>query len=244
MSLKLETLGIGLLALLAAGAIALMMLNAKSATTASAETGGHFVTGDTSGHTILVGEDKPGSTGGFTDPHNEKAEIFCKGDVKYHGTLTTQTATEITLTPTFPTGAEGCVAKIPLGEFTTHIDMNGCDFSFTIGKTRDQHNTTHLKCPVGKHVQATVTAPAGICTITIKPQTPAGGSGYYNIPENEITIKPTLTGIHAQYIGGPFKCGAPEGTTTTKGEFGNRISLKAFTTAGQPKSIVATGPAD
>jgi hypothetical protein len=244
MSLKLKTLSLGLLALLAAGAMALLMLNAKTATTASAETGGHFVTDDTSGHTILVGEDKPGNTGIFIDPHNGKAEIFCEEDVKYHGTITTQTVTEITFTPTFPTKKESCFAKIPLGEFEAHIDANGCDFSFTIGKTRDQHNTTHLKCPTGKHLQVTVTGPFGTCTITIKPQTPTGGSGYYNIPENEITIKPTLTGIHAQYIGGPFKCGVSEGTTTTKGEFENRLFVKAFTTTGVQKSIAATGPED
>jgi hypothetical protein len=241
MSLKAKAIGLGLLAALAASALAVATIQTTTNTPAYAETGGHFVTDDTSGHTILTGVEKSGNTGVFVDPHNNNAQISCKADVTYHGTITQQTVSEVTLTPTFPTGAEGCTTKISLGTFATTIDMNGCDLSFTIGKTHNQHNTTHIRCPIGKHVQATL---SNGCIVTIKAQTPAGGSGYYNIPEKEITIKPTLTGIHAVYIGGPFKCGAAEGTTTNKIQFGNRISLKAFTTAGTQKSIAATGPED
>lgn len=242
MSLKFKALGLGLLAAFAISAMALI-------TGASAKTGGHFVTNDLSGHTILTGEDKPGNTSVFLDHANGKAKIFCHSDVKWHGTITTQTVTELTLTPTFPTGEKGCTAELPgLGAFKADIDTNGCDVSFTIGDSFNEHNTTHFKCPAGKHIQATVTAPFGTCTITIKPQTPAGGSGYYPVGEkeneHEITIKPTLTGIHVQYLGGPFKCGVAEGKTSNEVTFNNRIALKAFNTAGEQRGITATGSKD
>jgi hypothetical protein len=241
MSLKSKLLGQGLLAALAISAITML-------TGASAETGGHFVTNDVSGHTILKGEDKPGNTIVIVDHHYNEAKIICTKDATYHGTLTTQTVTEITLTPTFPTG-EACKAELPgLGVRVAHIDANGCDFSFTIGASFNGDNTTHIKCPVGKHLQATVTSPFGTCTVTIKPQTPASGSGYYSVGEegnkHEITVKPTLREIHAEYIGGPFKCGVAEGTTSKQVSFDNRISLKAYNTAGEQRGITATGSKD
>ncbi len=240
MSLKAKATSLGLLAALAASVLALATIQNTKNTTAQAETGGHFYTEDTSGHTILSGVDKAGNTFTFTDEHFAAAKATCKNDTTYAGTLTTQTATEITLTPQF----SGCEA---LG-FPAHIDTNGCDFVFTIGKTFNQHNTTHIKCPVGKHLQITATSPFGTCTITIKPQTPASGSGYYKpVGEgvHEITVKPTLRSVHAIYLGGPGKCGGvPEGTTTVKGKIDGRIALKAFTTAGVQKGITATGPQD
>jgi len=240
MSLEAKAIGLGLLAALAASALALAAIQNTTNMTAQAETGGHFYTNDTSGHTILKGEDKAGNTFTFTDEHYAAAKATCKKDTTYEGTLTAQTVTEITLTPKF---AE-CEA---LG-FPAHIDTNGCDFVFTIGKTFNQHNTTHIKCPVGKHLQITATSPFGVCTITIKGQTPAPGSGYYKPVgeiEHEITIKPTLRSVHAIYLGGPAKCGGvPEGTTTFKGKIDGRIALKAFTTAGVQKGITATGPQD
>jgi hypothetical protein len=156
----------------------------------------------------------------------------------------------VTLTPTFPTGEKGCTAKL-FGEKesepgrTAHIDMNGCDYLFTIGETFGEHNTTHFKCPAGKDIQVTVTGPLGTCTITIKAQTPEAGTAYHKgTNENELTIKPTPIEIHAEYIGGPFKCGVAEGTTSEKVQLDNRIALKATTTAGAEKSITATGSKD
>lgn len=247
MSLKLKALGLGLLATLAMSAMALTIIDATTTTNASAETGGHFTTDDTSGHTILEGEDKAGNTTLIID-HSTEREFYCIGDVKYHGTITAQTVTEITFTPTFPTGAEGCRTRF-VGEekegTAVTIHMNGCDYLFTIGKTFSQHNTTHLKCPSGKAVEVTVPGPFGTCTLKIKPQTPSKGSGYYKgAKEHEITIKPTLEEIHVEYLGGFFTCGVANGTTTMKTTLDNRISLKAFTTAGTPKGITATGPED
>jgi hypothetical protein len=239
MSLKAKATSLGLLAALAASALALATIQSTTNITAQAETGGHFYTNDTSGHTILKGEDKIGNTLTFTDEHYAAAKATCKKDTTYEGTLTAQTVTEITLTPKF----SECEA---LG-FPAHIDTNGCDFVFTIGKTFNQDNTTHIKCPVGKHLQITATSPFGTCTITIKAQTPAAGSGYYKPLEeieHEITVKPTLRSVHAQYLGGFAKCGVAEGTTTVKGRIDGRIALKAFTTAGVQKGITATGPED
>lgn len=239
MSLTAKAIGLGLLAALAGGALALATIQSTTNPTAQAETGGHFYTNDASGHTILKGEDKVGNTLTFTDEHYGAAKATCKKDTAYEGTLTAQTVTEITLTPKF----SECEA---LG-FPAHIDTNGCDFVFTIGKTFNQDNTTHIKCPVGKHLQITATSPFGVCTITIKGQTPAAGSGYYKPLEeieHEITVKPTLRSVHAIYLGGPFKCGVAEGTTTVNGKLDGRIALKAFTTAGVQKGITATGPGD
>lgn len=238
MSLKSKVLGLAALTAFALSAITML-------TGASAETGGHFVTNDASGHTILKGEDKPGNTIVIVDHHNKEAKITCSKDATYHGTLTTQTVTELTLTPTFPTG-EACKAELPgLGARVADFDANGCDFSFTIGASFNGDNTTHIKCPTGKDLQVTVTGPFGTCTITVKPQTPASGSGYYPVGEegNEhaLTIKPTLREIHAEYIGGPFKCGVAEGTTSKEVSFDNRISLKAYNTAGEQRGITATG---
>jgi hypothetical protein len=239
MSLKLKATGLALIAAFVTSAILIVaMTNTATNGTAVAETGGHFYTNDTSGHTTLKGEDKAGSTLTFTDEHYASAKVKCKKDTTYEGTITAQTVTEITLTPKF----QECEA---LG-FPAHIDMNGCDFVFTIGKTFNQDNTTHIKCPVGKDVQITATGPAGTCTVTIRPQT-SEGSGYYTPTEEgeaEITVKPTLRELHAEYIGGVFKCGVAAGTTTTKGKLDGRIALKAFTTAGEQKGITATGPED
>jgi len=250
MSLKLRALGLGLIAAAAMSAVAIMTtINAATTTTAVAKTGGHFVTDDPSGHTILKGEDKLANTPIFLDHHNKEAKVFCKKDLKYHGTITAQTVTELTLTPTISTEDE-CVAEITIGggkqTFTAHIDMNGCDFVFTIGETFNEHNTTHLKCPAGNDVRVTVTGLFGsTCTITIKPQTPAIGTALHKgTDERELTLKPTLEGIHAEYLGGELACGAPNGTTTTKGTLNARISVKAFDTAGKQWSIKATGSKD
>jgi hypothetical protein len=54
--------GLGLLATFAISAIALIAMNDTTTVPALAKTGGHFVTDDTSGHTILTGAEKAANT--------------------------------------------------------------------------------------------------------------------------------------------------------------------------------------
>jgi len=225
MSTKLKALGLGLLAVMAMSAVAVM--------NAGASTGGHFVS--TEEHTIVEGFE-----GAEPNPHvlhfNKEGgaageRIGCDVD-KYTGTISsaTKTATEITITPSW----EQCYTT---GSPNTKFDIheNKCDFLFTISKTPTGHNTAHVVCQNAGEAFV-ITHPN--CTITVPPQTVTGVS-YTNITpaKHEVTLTSTVKGIESQYHGGICIFLG----TTQKSEMVGSVTVKGFTTAGVQIPVTATG---
>lgn len=178
MNIRLKALGV-LVAVIAIGVV--------GAASASATTGGHF-TSEVS-HTTLSGS----ASGGHTTEIKAYEQIQC-ASASYSGTISTATATELTLTPTYST------CKTKEGESTTPIHANGCSLTFKIGKKANSDNTTQLSCPAGKSLE--VTHPN--CTVTVVPQALPGGSAYTAVTESgkaAITVDLTIE-MPVQYHGG------------------------------------------
>lgn len=221
MSLKLKALGLGLLAMLVTSAFAVM--------NATAETGGHFVAEQA--HTILSGSET-------RNVHQVKLAIEggtpleCT-KVTYSGTTSSTTVESVTITPHYTE----CITE---GGGTPHnitVTMNGCNYTFTIGKNSLADNTVHVICPVGKVIE--VHHPN--CTITIPAQTPAGGIAYKTDTtaggKHSITPEITVSNITAHYHGGICIF---LGTTHT-GTMTGSATLSGTTTEGVPVGITATG---
>jgi hypothetical protein len=225
MSLKLKALSLGLLAACA--------MSAFTAATAGAETGGHFTSELET--TRLTGFDTTGAS--RTEFHSFGQSIFCDESV-YHGTQSQKTVTEVTITPTYA----GC--EHSLGPAT--VNMNGCDYKFTIGKKAVQHNTVHLIC-TGLGPRITVNGPFGKCVIEVTPnQTPAGGVAYEtggaSGPTHDIEANATTSGLHAVRVeGGFFQCGT-SATTEANAELTGKATLQGFNpVSGNQVGITATG---
>lgn len=185
MSIKLKALSLGLLAVVATSAFAVM--------NAGATVSGHFVTG--SEHTFITGIEKETHKVHFVSEPGAK-QLGC--DVaQYTGTHKgTKTTTELTITPKWEkcqtTG--GTEAKFDVHE-------NGCYFVFT-SRAGENDATVHVKCPPGNKI--VITHPN--CDIGIPEQTVGGvvGNGvtYTNqgiSPEQWVTMDIKVSGIVATY---------------------------------------------
>lgn len=191
MSMKFKILGLGLLAILATSAFAVV--------NAGATTGGHFIFSHH--HVNIIGEEGPEHHVHFLAEGGAEGERIGCEVVKYHGThkndaATPTTTTSVTVTPTW----ENCYTTgTPNTKFDVH--ENGCHLSFTVRPLPEtNHNTVHFICPVGKAV--VITHPN--CEITVGAQTPTGGVLYKTMTINgvhAITLVSTAT-IATQYHGG------------------------------------------
>lgn len=185
MSLKLKMLGLGVLAVMATSAFA--------AVNASAKVSGHFTS--EVDHVVLKGEDSFGKkhqlefqeAGGGTP-------ISCT-DATYTGTLSEASATttqEVEIQPEY----KNCATTSGVwNEVTVEVQSTascGKDaYKFT-SATPNAHGTVHIQCHI------TIKHPN--CTLTIAPQTPAGGITYTTSSESgkhEITGDVTVTDITA-----------------------------------------------
>jgi len=192
MSIKLKALGLGLLAVLAMGAIAVM--------NASAETSGHFVAEPPEDHLILKGtESRKSGTHALSfyeiNPLNTKTvenavPIQCT-HVDYHGTLEASAATTNTAVRLRPNYTECSTKAEAPHNVTVHVPT-ACGtnvFEFTPGG----NGTVHVNCTI------TITHPN--CGITIPPQTVAGVT--YNTIEDG--GKHALTAVvNVSHIKGEF----------------------------------------
>ena len=219
MSTKLKILGLGLLAVLATGAFAVM--------NATAETGGHFTS--EVHHTTIVGAEQVGT--------KHKLEFTVDGNAitctnaSYHGTISATTVESVTVAPNW----DNCYTTPESTEFG--VDENGCTFTFTIGREGQaaKHHTAHLVCPAGKNIE--ITHPN--CNITVPPQT-VSGVVYKTVEEagkHAITMEVTAGGVTSYYhekvcvFLGTNHTGEMHGSVTVWGEdtLGNRVSITATT---------------
>jgi hypothetical protein len=165
MSLKLKVLGLGLLAVLATSALAVMNASANG-------TGGHFVS--TATHTNIVGTESGSHILHFIRDNdtNPESRIGCDEE-SYTGTATAATVESLTITPTY----NKCYTTNSNKTGVT-IDTNGCTYTFTVtkGTTSTTEQQVHLLCDPGKFIQ--ITHPN--CTITIHPQTVNSAVTYTN----------------------------------------------------------------
>jgi hypothetical protein len=227
MSPKLKALCLGLAATLA--------IAATAAIPAPAETGGHFISEVT--HTILEGEDLPGANYAFSDA-SAGFGFNCE-EVKFAGTIVSETATEAVLTPTFV----NCKSESK----NVTIKTNGCTFLLTIRKKEPekQDNTIHLVCPGASTFEITVEGPFGNCLITVKAQTPSGGMSYGTAGTpgvgHDLNVKTTIGNIHAVYHGGVLKCGVNDKKTLEDASMAGETTLRGYTTEDVLTGITATG---
>jgi len=219
MSMKLKVLGLGLLAMMATGAFAVM--------NAGATNSGHFVTG--SEHTFITGiQGAAGSKEHELHFISESGatKIGCDNSL-YTGTHKgTKTTTELTITPSwsncYTTGSN---------EAKWDVHENGCTLVFTSRATPASNDATvDVKCPPSKAIE--ITHPN--CLITVDPQTVGGakenGVTYTNqgvSPEKWITmdikvsLATTYHGGVCVFLGTPHTS-TMEGSVTVTG-FSNSL---------------------
>jgi hypothetical protein len=225
MSLKIKALGLGLIAALALSAVAVL--------SASAETGGHYLTEEE--HAILKVSE------GEEEGVKHKQElvfppigpIHCP-KVSYGATTTQFTVTEITITPTY----EECT--VTKTNEPVDITMNGCAYLFTVRKVRPQerHNTVDIECPTGKKIVIHVT---NVCTIEVGPQTLKQGAVYRTRGSgktHELTVENTGRVFYTRESG---LCALLGTTPEEEGEMAGSFTLKAFNTVGEQIGLTATG---
>jgi hypothetical protein len=219
MSMKLKVLGLGLLAVMATSAFAVM--------SASANTTGHF-TSDKA-HTILHGtESRPGNHNLSFQRVNAAGEaqgkpIQCT-NVAYHGTTSVATTTAVQLTPVYSNcGTEG----EPHNVFVHHPSSCGTNvFEFTSGG----NGTVHVRCKIS------VTHPN--CGIGIPTQTLSGVT--YNT-DFQNGVHAITAGVAVKGITGHFHSGVCVflGTSHIFNMTGS-VTLEGKDTEGNPVGITAT----
>jgi hypothetical protein len=222
MSIKLKALGLGLLATMALAGF--MAMNA------TAETGGHFTS--EAAHTIIKGTGETGANQtelkvpGLTG-------IVCDGDT-YEGTANATTVESLTITPTYPAGSchttGGATGK-------TSVDVNGCQYTFKIGKKSTADNTVDLICAgEKKYIAVThegceirIPAKAGLKGVAYNTTTVAG--------KHAITLSVTLTGYEENFEAGfCILLG-----TSHAGELVGSVIVSGKDTLNNPVGITATG---
>lgn len=223
MSIRFKILGLGLLAVMATGALA--------AVNASATQNGHFASHAVEHHLILKGTDAHGTAHQLVFSKPGQTGISCT-HTTYHGTISGIAATktsQITLRPHYT----GCATTTGnWGEVTVDVPQTcGTEvFKFT-SRTPNGHGTVHVNCTIE------ITHPN--CTITVHPQTPTGGIVYKKDPSAvpaALTPEVTVTGITATYHG---ICQLL-GTNQTGYEMTGSVALWGENTVGQKVGITAT----
>ncbi len=189
-----------------------------------------------------------GDQDGGTHVLKSTAEVKCTEAHFLAKATTGATINELTVTPSYPTekagGGNNCTA---FGFANTHINMNGCTFTFTtptsigIGVVTWGTSQIHLVCPeVGGVKQKVAITPTSfgvsVCTQNLAEQTPtvvkdAEGKEIPNhvIGRNvtgsspmDITLEITVKGIH--YTGTGGVCG----TAGTNAELNGNSTVKCY----------------
>jgi hypothetical protein len=192
---NLKTLSLAIAAMLALGAMA-------SAASAAEEFHSE------SASTELKGE-QPAE---FNDKWTFDAGTVECQNVTYTGTISSATASEVELSPSY----SGCTAAF--GASVT-IHMNGCDYADTA--------LTHVKCPAGK--VAEITSPG--CTITVPPQNGINGVVYDNTtgpPKDiDVTVKANNI-IYEEHNKGFFPTCANNTKLTSNGQYSGSATVRGF----------------
>lgn len=223
MSSKLKALCLATMAALAVSAVA-----AGGAFAEGHHEGGHFTSEAET--TFLTGEDHNGSV----ELKYGEQTVTCEESI-YHGHMEANTETSVTITPTYNKCQTG-------GGSTAHVDMTGCDYTFTIGDYAHDHNEVHLTCPepgIEPHVEITVPFFSD-CTLTFTQGTYTGVS--YTDPEtanpSDITADVTVPLPHVTRTGNSL-CGPAEG----EGELAGEVTLQGYKDEAHKEQvgITATG---
>jgi hypothetical protein len=224
MSLKLKVLGLGLLAVMATSVFGVM--------NAGAVFGGHFVHHGVDPHATISGVESTGSIHKleFVKEGGAASEVISCHNASYTGTVTANTFQSVTITPAW----SNCTTGTPETEPSFEVDENGCDFTFTSGKTGSTHHTAILTCPVGKSIE--ITHPN--CTIRIPAQTLSAVT-YTAITEggkNALTMNVTAKPITSHYEAGICIFLG----TTQKSEMKGSVTIKATDTLGAQVNLTHT----
>jgi hypothetical protein len=232
---NLKVLGLALAAVFA--------LSAVAATAASAQVG----TLTSTGNVTLTATENAGQKNAFTAFGG--IEIECPGTIytlhKLNETphkFIPNDVSQATITPHYK---EPCVTKP--GNFPTTIDMNGCDYSMTLGTTvvANQYNTIfHVVCPGTNQITVTVFTNATkhaekkpFCTIHIGTQTPTGTMPTATDNLNgQIQLNGTVKGIAAQRTNDedPLLCAA---TQTATAEYHINVTATGKNEAGGATAV-------
>ncbi len=225
MNRKLKALGLALVALCAFAAVSATGASANSKFTSE------------SGHTELKG-----SQIGIDKFKTAAGTVECN-EATYTGTSASTETTEQTINPTY----SECKA---FGFVNAVIDMNGCDYLFTIkteGVPAVQKNSIHIVCPAEKVISVT----AFNCEVTVPPQTIENGVTYINSGTGgtgmdiETTVHATgLTYIqHSKSFPGCTTNGGTGGLSTSlyhDGTYDGTATLQGKTTAGAAVGITTS----
>ena len=219
MSIKLKALGLGLLAAMAMGAVA--VLNASATTT------GHFGNTATGGHALVVGTES--GTHRLKFSIDGGTPIECE-EASYHGTVASAAVNSVRVTPTYGKcktegGSAGSVV----------VDTNECHFVFhsntkASGSKPSGHATVTVECT--DKGPLVITHPN--CEIRIPSQSLTGVT--YTPNGSEITLDATVGGVAAQYESGICVF---LGTSHT-GAMNGSVTVKGTNTDGSAASISAT----
>jgi hypothetical protein len=156
---NLKTLGLAVVAVLATSAMVVSMASAAEYHSANAPT-------------TITGSQY--STNAFHVPGAGTLECTT---ATLHGSLSTTTATELTVHPTY----SGCKA---FGFATTHVTTIFCDYTFTQPYAL-QWSEMHVVCSDANLIRITPTVFGGsVCTVTIGSQSPTGYVQFINEGSN------------------------------------------------------------
>jgi len=223
MSLKLKVLGLGVLAVMATSAFAVM--------NATAETGGHFTHDAPTNHATILGEESGEHVLHFISEGG--SEINCE-IAEYHGEVAAKTVESVTIAPDWET----CETTVNGAHF--EVDENGCTLTFTIGREGQtaQHHTAHLLCPTGKTIEITHQN----CNITVPPQTVSGITYTTDVKDGKhaITLESTAKVTSHYHSGICVFLGTPHtsemvGSATVWGEDTNGNPVNVTATTGPKK---------
>jgi hypothetical protein len=220
MSLKLKAFGLGLLAMMAIGAFAVV--------NATATTGGHFVS--EVAHTEIKGSENAIDRLELTS-HGLEGGTVCDF-AAYNGTANAATVTEIEVSPSYA----GCHTTGQAAG-TVKVDSFGCKYRFTVAKEAggNVEGTTDVVCEAGKAI--IVTHPS--CEITIAPTNNQNifGITYTKVAgvKHEITLDMKIQ-VETTYHSGICVLTG----TFHNGTLSGAMMLKGTTTEGSQVGITAT----
>ena len=213
MNRNLKTLGLALVAILALGAL---VASSASARVFSEKE-----------HTIITSSADEGAKQVFEVEAGSGIKLECTTLTLDENTVTGTEiaanefeAADITVKPTY----SGCTG--PLGS-TVHVTNEGCNYTFTFTENNTTTGPAHVVCQTNKFIKITVTAPlfGDICTVKVGSQSPTGTVHYTNIgtgTTREITVNPTITGIHATREG---STACAEEAAPTTGTYSGKVII-------------------
>lgn len=172
------------------------------------------------------------------NPHafvTDGGSVLCN-TVEFRATQEAELVNDLTAATVF----SGCTA---FSFAQAHVRTRDCIFTMTTpagGPSEFSLDPPHIICPPGNQIEVEPTLFGfGMCTLTVPPQTPTGGTvSAVNIAApNRVTLTYEVTGIHYTVHSsiGSSLCG-PLGGTTTNGVYTGSTLVSGFSDHGLTKS--------